>query len=615
MINLATTRAAKVSIKKQNRRTATVTTEHGSYNTKHFAYGKNRIRSSAISELQNPDVVYILGGTPTYIHSTEAYFRAGVKTAEAEMNQMLNELVNEQQTKMQERIIYINQRWAEALRTLGYTEPAEQAFNKFRKMWLQLLHSDNAKEYLTALAALSDTKQASVLMVDFDKSIEEAKRKLNSAINSNPEKFSTQDDKNTFLQNEMSTKGFNIKVEWNDALSHYEYGGDIKEIRKAAQKNAMIAIKHGLQHNAGAQLNRLQNIVRSHIPTQLRDDPSLWTNADAIVGYLKPTEIGDIFEVLDSSIIPVGDEALINSMGANIAGMFLELVAPEHLDGPTTGEGNETKKIDTLIHLINESCSGEVVFSVPVSDKTGAIIDYASKNADGATVNFIDRFTASINSADLDFSRLQTGAKSTSLEKHQDKLLPLFNYVLRNDAAFSGQQNFIQPFKEMIACYIGWLKIVTEIVGNTQAPEEWAMAIRTPHNLYNTATIMETFTHLSNPLDIVRGEHYINVTELKEHFYKSRLVEGSGKSMEFVTNTVMTAGQRSQLYAIKRNVIDNLVATKQPVTYKNIYNKITADAQLTSVLQGLKANSLRLPPIRTWYQINLGNFMRTLQIE
>lgn len=602
---MALTRAFKtgVSIKRKNAQRVIVQTQNATYETKRNNFNKNKLKREPIAELQNPEVVYMLGGSPTYIHSTEAYFRAGVKTAEIEMNKMLATLMTKQQSIMIERANYIDCRWKEALDALGIEGDSKNAFKKFNILWTQKLNNSSAsQEYLTALVELNKLKQATTLINEAEKNISEIRESLNKESGSGQEKA---ESFNRQLNDRLDNLGLNITVSFNDKTQQYSYGGEqwqkLKDTAKEAAKNA---INYALKNSSSkTHMVALIKSMYNHIHNKLVTSDGN-TSISGIIDYLDSKDIGNLFDFFDANIV-FNDKA-IDELANQFGGFMLQAIAPEKkLNDDDKKRSTITDKNDALIKLLSSGIEHEVVFNIPVSNKTGSIIQRYANNADSKTLNFIDRFTASISSAHLDFSNIESTAQVS--KEQQEKLTQLFNYVLRNDAAFAGQQGFVQPFKEMIACYIGWLKIVTEIIGNPDNPLDYAMAIRTPNNLYNTADIMRKFINLNNPLDIIRGNHYMNVTELKKHFYKRGLTAES-KDGKNITGDV-GAGMASYLYTKKRDIIEQLVAKNKRVTYYNLYN-----SDLKLVLQNLAANTLKLPALKTWFQINLENVTSILNI-
>ena len=393
----------------------------------------------------------------------------------------------------------------------------------------------------------------------------------------------------------------NIFVDFNEKTGKFSYGGDQwNNFKKMVKDTSINAINYALSHTSTQkEIDAITKLMHSHIHTHLIKNNQI----TGITDYLDSKDIGNLFDIFGTNAMHIDDKD-IEDLGARITKVLFEAIAPEKI-GESSGRSTKDNKNDALLKIFTQGVECEATITIPISNKTGMIIQRYANNADNKILSFIDRFTASIESAHLDFSNIETSSQIS--QGQQKNLMALFNYVLRNDAAFVGQQSFVEPFKEMIACYIGWLKIVTEIIGNPVDPLEYSMAIRTPNNLYNTADIMRKFISLNNPLDIIRGEHYMNVTELKKHFYKRGLagqIDSKGKDIG-----TLSGGLANYLYAKKRNIISNLVSKNQKVSYHNLYN-----SDLKTTLQNLSANVLKLPPLKTWFQINLDNVASILDI-
>ena len=57
-------------------------------------------QAGAISELKDPNTIYMLGETPVYVHSHEQYIKQGLKTAKLELSSILTKVVEETKNKI-----------------------------------------------------------------------------------------------------------------------------------------------------------------------------------------------------------------------------------------------------------------------------------------------------------------------------------------------------------------------------------------------------------------------------------------------------------------------------------------------------------------------------------
>jgi hypothetical protein len=207
--------------------------------------------------------------------------------------------------------------------------------------------------------------------------------------------------------------------------------------------------------------------------------------------------------------------------------------------------------------------------------KTGEGFDYASQKNPNARLS---RFTASLSSSNLDFSKINEHVESEVYARDSKELTALFQYVLRNGVAFNAASH-ISNFQYMIAAYFAWLKILIEIIGNPYSQYTVPIALKMFKDIYNTADIIRLFIGIS-PLDILNSK-FINMTELKNHFinlnYGRPIIEEDSKKRKNVAT-----GKSNILYKAKAEIISNELLKKDEngnvdnsdVTYEHLYERM-----------------------------------------
>lgn len=455
-----------------------------------------KIKRRALNELENPNVIMMLGGEPQYIHSTEAYFRAGLKTAEEQMLIHLDALVEEQQSLMRIKIAEINNIWKIKLqKAFGDVLPT---FSDFKQFWeAHITQNPHPNEFMSKLAQLAKLKEAKVKLAVLKQKKDKARQSVKNGFNNQHTELSAK-----ALEDKLSMFDFRVGLSKNQKT--YTYGGEGKKLESAWEE----IVKSSTEEVIKWLFNNQQFI---HITDSLIDAQiEAYKNNKKDNLKLEHTQIGKIFEHMTEGVYKnvINNPKFNDKVVPLVADLAFQRVAAEQ-EG--SGKSTTTYKADTNVQFIN-NISGEVILEFLTSDKTGQSVDFSQNKIDLETKN-VDQFTATIESKTFDFSQL--GLNINAYERNKQMIDNLIQYVLANGYAFSGRVSIVN-FKELIVMFLAWMKVVSEIIGGESSMNDTPLAIRSFNTIYNTADVLNLFIDIA-PKDIMK---YINKSLLGD-FYKS----------------------------------------------------------------------------------------------
>ena len=557
----------------------------GAFGTRFNKQGKSAhtVRSRAIQELQNPNTVFILGGEPTYIHSTEAYWLAGLRTAQKEMSKMLSRLVTEQKSKMNNKIAHIDSKWRENLDILGL-----KTFQEFQHIWEDSYKEYGEKqqsEYFQILSYLEEVRKLHSHLI----AVEELK-------DSNINKLSQRERGKRlieygFIDSSDDIVGSGANIRYKDTTRMKQIEKDYRTLLKTiVDSSAFKALAQSTKDAVTKQMKFLKSGIPTHIAASAIG--KLQEELEALVfGHSQQ----DIDKISNAVLNDPGDGSLVKNT-LNQLGMTKESLHSYNIAGENYGNKGRlstgTFKADSFDVLsLDKSIS---FFSTM---KTGEVFNYLKDEYKENPV--IRRFTATIESSSMDFSHINQHVKSTVYEADKRKIQLLANYVLRNGAAF-GHNAKIQDVRDMLVSYLVWLKLLTEIIGNPDSDEFIPIALKMFTKIYNTADIIRIFLDFDGINILSSG--FVNKEHLKD-FYSLSFSKNNNKSV--------FSGHAQELYSVKRAAIYNLLgegneANYNNITYSNLYREIS------SYLKNLAIASQKLPTISTYLQVKVNNIKNIL---
>lgn len=498
--------------------------------TEKFTKSKGtNIKRRALNELNNPDVVCMLGGKPQYIHSTAAYFRAGLKTAENAMLTHLNNLVAEQQDKMKTMIEVINSEWQYKLdKAFKGTIPS---FSDFQKFWnAHITQNEQPNEFMAKMAQLASLKEAKTKLSILQQTRDKARKSVKIHHNGAHTEASAKE-----LQDKLSL--FDFTVGLSSSGNQYSYGGVGKELEKEwnniIQQSTEAVIKQLSDNN-------LEKLIDSVIDAQIQ----AYRNNTHVNYNLTHTEIGKIFEFISQGVYKnvFNNTDIDKKLVPRAYDMYIERIAAE---APGSGESVITDKGDSKVQFV-DSIGTDVILEFVTSDKTGQNVDFTQSKIDLNTKN-IDQFTSGLNSQSLDFSKLQLNV--ATYNNNSAAINSLINYVMANAFAFSGQVS-VKYFKEIIVMFLAWMKVVVEIIGDTTL-DKTPLAVRTFSTIYNTADLLNLFINIA-PRDIFK---YIRQKDLSDFYKASVPLANSMKNTLFASKkaALKTMGAGVSYEKLKNN--------------------------------------------------------------
>ena len=518
----------------------------------------SKIKKRVLSELNNPEVVYHLGQQPVYIHSREAYFRAGLKTATREMSILLSDLVDKQKKTIQTKINLIDTEWTNKLQHAFKDEITN--FTEFKRFWDNCINNQqNPSEFANRLFYLVQLKDARVKQSALNQIRDNALKSVQKQYGKTPSIQGAQ-----ALQELL--RMFNMQVSIAPSGKTYQYTGEGKKLEQFWNKCITESTKQVLSSMNDAKIAGIYDLLTQAQIAAIKNGKTDINIPHTQIGKLLEWQSVGIYKnivdnpLLDDKIIPL------------VANMVVTNVSAEENSGNSIIE-----KADTKFQFI-DSMSGEIILEFLTSDKASESITY-NKKIDINSKN-IEQFNASLATSTLDFSNYKLSIPS--FESNKEHINAFINYVMSNAKAFVNIVS-VKEFKELIVLYAAWMKICVEIVGDTNISNT-PIAIRTMRTIYNTADVLRLFVNL-NTRDMLK---YLNKSQIENSFYKA--------AIPFLNST------KDGIFMRKKLVLNRLGAKVNYDTLKN-------DSVLYSYLQSI-SGEIEKPVLETSFNIKLSNIMK-----
>lgn len=573
----------------------------------------------AIMELSNPATIYLLGGRPTYIHSKQAYFDAGLHTANDQLNRMLTALVHEQKSKIVLYADQINQRWYQKVKEmhidihnqLNY----DNAFDIFKDFYDKVIMSGlDMNEYHARMLLIQKLRTAVDLTSDIKRLRIDATKQPQTAEQTIID----------IIKGQLEILGLNIKDE-DLQLELYSTGRakDFKNSKKLLneiKEQIMINYRQACKEVAktyGSELKKHAQEMVKILETELTNSVEsngmeplneAWTVAFSTL----KTKIGDLFELMMQTA--VNQAFIIKTKGTDWDKIFDKIVIEDVVSAYEKVKDEENKmttkeaKIDTTLKIKIKNNA----FEIPISDKTGqTIVASDIVNQDPNSRNFLkvqEHFSAAIRLQGQYYQKGILGDQRVSSEefaKDQDDLGRLANYVLYNEYYLGASlPSEFKKFNASLLSYIGWLRLIISIIGVPEvAGEQTPMAIRTSRTIYNTAKILLDFLQ-AKPTDMVgnmgNGFNQSVIKNMKtlEELWKATTDEEKKDNIKS-----MMPGNSAAFEAFKSTksfLIDQKGKPSDAWTYKELYMLFSKELSVLT-------NKPVLPLISTYFNINLGS--------
>lgn len=546
------------------------------------SYGGHKVKKRAFKDLYNPKTIYILGGEPTYIHSSDVYWQAGLQTAETTFRKHLYKLGNEQRMKMRQKISYIDEQWKKNLEIVGMNW--EEFRNAYKKSYNEF-GAENQPEYWEALIGLRDAKTALT--------IQEALESKKTG--------SVQQTRSNF-----ETMGFQVAdgdIRGEKTARRYADSSVVKKIDRAVDEGLKKVYHSPLfKDMTQGQIAALEKALGYQPTTNTKA-----TKLAAVIGLLQEAVESKVFEVGSTETKAILD-AIQKANTNETFDEFVDSIIRGNnnplqtilISGEGGHRGEEYSKLDNKVNKADSfdilNLSGKQIHFFSTM-KTGQIYNWSRKYAANKPTPVMNRFNATLETSSLNF---QDSADQSPIHKGQaDKVQALMNYVYRNAAAGASSKD-IEHFRDMTVSYLGWLKLLTEIVGNPSNDFMIPIALKMFDEIYNTADIIRLFVDMDD-MDLFK-KNYINKTNLKD-FYTWKYASGTTESQGTKKKIFDPNGQGQELYFIKSVMLRH---QKTP-SYRSLYNAIK------SYLNTLAVAKLQLPSIKTYLNINIKNIERRLE--
>ena len=430
-----------------------------------MAKKKKYLRSRAITELQNENIIYYLADNPVYIHNNKEYYEKGLETVRKLLNQKLDKLVNE----VHKQIPYLCGILDTKINTI-IQACKQDSWESFKQWWEQdvmgyPVEKDNSAIYYLSL--LNKIKQQATLIGIY-----------------------TSARKDSVKTGQLTESGKRKLV----SLGFMDVDFVSRESTRATDRDMITEIKKQQRDDLQQLTNYLQSLM-----SKVQDSYVL----DAYTAIQNAANSKNINSSLAKAIGRIEEEltAMITKEATNGVKVAMKNVAAER-----AGSNRDSSKFkaDTEVTIM----SGELTVNMLTSDKTGM---RAAFGEDGKIIGTIDTFTAGLNITHVEdiAKNMET---SVNLADIDPKLGNLFSYILKNANAFNLQ---VKDDKTLIVSFFAWAKLLTELVGSIDVIDDMPPVIKMFNRLYKTSDIIKRFTNVYG-LDIMK---YINKTYL-DNFYK-----------------------------------------------------------------------------------------------
>lgn len=580
------TDAQKEKLKQIHKRSQQINKDRLYKQTKHFDKKRSKKQLEvvkAISELSNPNLIYILGGQQNkyaYIHSHTETWNRGLRTSINIMTKFLKELVDEQKKLMKSKILQINATWSRIFSAINEEEKRlgnnvnikdwssfVKYYNDFGKEALSSPTLQNIVDYKMSQSALNFLKAN-----DRDgETVENYIGRLSGAgLLSNEEvrKISsgelTIDSKIEGLNKSLkkvsknALKGFIGEQAVTDWIYSLDKGSETRE------KYGTIKQQLKLKPNAKQLGYITEHALKTLVPEEIKK------------------QIDDTFE---KGIFDV----VVNTSNDKTKDFY-----SYQISGETKGnEGNfsNDKQKGDLMRIMN---LGQISIQFPSSVKLSMRVKEIKELNGNTSIQLQDLFSAGAKASSLDFEKINQNVGSQSYAKNRAKMLNVFNYVYSNAAAIpsDNMQNF-KIFNNKVVYYLAWLKLLSELIGNQDNPNQQVIALESIDSIHNIADIIE---------ELIK----INPATIKDCI---KYVKSPGSDIQYANSSAVLFMQREidSIIAELWNAYLNKEGAK--VNYEMIYQNV-----VNEVLNRFPHITKRtLPSISLSYNIGLKN-MRALLI-
>ena len=572
--------------------------KQGAFSAPKRSFNENTVRKNTLKELENPNTIYVLGGTPTYIHSSEIYWKAGLTTAENTLRKNLFKLADEQKRLMASKILFINSEWQKILNTLGMT------WEEFKKRYTEIYNNYGASanpQYWKVLSLLRKMKTLKTTLRGIRNIKNEAKTPEERARKLIEAGFYAESDI------EFTKDGKKIK-KYINSETNIEYQAE-QAYEKALQELINDPVYKTFRED---QKRAIEGIIAYGDNGKKINPPSF----DVVAGTLQEKLEAKVFNIINNktpeeiiALIEGGDKnALDNYIASSLQGKGKNGLQVVNIAGENWG-GH--KKLNTNIFKADSfdvlTIDGKEI-SFFSTMKTGQVFDYASKYVEGTPPPVIERFTASLNAPEgLNFVAANDRTNVSAFHKKEGaNIQKLMNYVYRN-AVVAATSDEIKSFRDYTICYFVWLKLLNEIIGTPVDDYTIPIALKVHDNIYSTADILNKFINADALYFMEKGAGVIRKDSLQDFYTWKYAKDLKNIKRRTKSQKVLNPeGRGDDLYNTKTKAIEALTAFDGSISYKKLYTAIAG------VLDSFAISKMKLPTFSTQLTINLDNIQRLL---
>jgi hypothetical protein len=501
---------------------------------------KTKIRARAVNELNNIDVVYMLGSEPFYVHSSSAYFQAGYKIALAHVDNALKNLWASRRSKMQAYANQIDSRWKQGFQQMFNDK--NMTFVEFQKIWNNAISGgENPSKAFAILSQIAQLKDRKTKLAHYEIKQKDFRDRIKQAT-----KIKDKTEANTKIQKiveEASKQGIEIVITGKGSISWQgpasEKASQWRQDIKQSNSSLISMMESSNNSNYGS-------IIASNITAQRHaaaaKELGFATYEDfkkaALKGdipWLKLTKTKNTEQEIELAVAKKYSniDKMISISSKELGNMYeyateeLGSITIENTDLDIIGIGKKQSQSDSAT-TADTIFVAEGVFTIYASDKVSASVDYGSVDENKVEktwpwydlpINYQFHATLSTSLGTLSQLKVETQRAQEFLE-----LEKLCNYVSANANAFYKApgnigENKYKEFKKLIMAYAAWLRISKAILGlpGDTIATDTPIALRTPTSIYNIADLLRFFINLENPVKIT---DFIQQSSYGSNFYK-----------------------------------------------------------------------------------------------
>lgn len=580
------TDAQKEKLKQIHERSQQINKDRLYKQTKYF--DKKRTKKQlkavkAISELSNPNLVYILGGQQNeyaYIHSHTETWNRGLRTSINIMTKFLKELVDEQKKLMKSKILQINATWSRIFSAIN-EEEKRLGNNVNIKDWLSFVeyYNDFGK------GALSSPTLQNIIDYKMSQSA------LNFLKINDKDRETVENYIGRLLKAGLLSEDEAKKISSGELIIDSKVEGLNKSLKKISK-------------------NALKGFIGSQAVTDwiysLDKNSKTFENYETIKQQLKlkpnAKQLGYITEhALKTSIPEEIKKQIDNTFEKGIFDVVVNTSSDKGKDfysyqiaGETKGnEGNFSNDIQKgdLMRIMD---LGQIRIQFPSSVKLSMRVKEIKELNGNTSIQLQDLFTAGAKASSLDFEKINQNVGSQSYAKNRAKMLNVFNYVYSNASAIPSDkmQNF-KTFNNKVVYYLAWLKLLSELIGNQDNSNQQVIALESIDSIHNIADVIKKLIEI----DPVTIKNYI------------KYVKSPGSDIQYANSIAVLSIQREIDSIIAKLWDAYLNKDGAKVNYEMIYQNV-----VNEVLNRFPLITKRtLPSISLSYVIPLNN-IRALSI-